>query len=172
MMNPKNSNYLITQKFMPNSQRFFSGCRLLPTSRAGVVHCFRVINLQSISQDVATLVDRPWSTNVAAHNKRKRLEFTLPQKRLLSLVRSIKYMCMNTSHNVIEMFKLLRIQTSNHTKRHVFRPALVTGEVTIEEIQNAVFSKQKTLRNWKKYLFLDYLYPSFTLRAKDSGRGK
>ena len=48
-----------------------------------------------------------WPTNMAAGNQRKHLEITLLWKRSL-LAHEIKYMCMNTSPNVLERLKMLR----------------------------------------------------------------
>ena len=57
-------------------------------------------------------------------------------------------MCMNTSHNVLERLKLLRLLGAAMFFNQTTLYHGVT-QVDNSEIQNAVFSKRKTSRNWK-----------------------
>ena len=57
-------------------------------------------------------------------------------------------MCMNTSPNVLEILRLLRFSgIDNFFNQTTLYHGVMQGDKS--EIQNAVFSKQKTSWNWK-----------------------
>ena len=112
---------------------------------------------RSISHDAAMLVDCPWSTMWRPVINENTWSSLCHKVLTCTFTHEIKYMCMNTSRNVLETHKCLRIIERDM----FFNPALYHG-VMQGESSKMLYSKRRTLWNWEKDLFLVYLQPSFT----------
>ena len=113
--------------------------------------------------------DVMWSTNMAAGNQRKHMEFTLRWKRLL-FAHEIKYMCMNTSPNILERLKLLRFKGIDLS----FFPnqilcIMVLRKVTIGKFKMLYFQNEicHGTGNLKTDLFLVHHQPPLDINSED-----